>query len=421
MADTQITVYGTAWCSDCKRTKQFLGEQRIPYGWVDVDDDAEGLAFIECAQNGGHSVPTVLFGDGTVLIEPSNAELARKLGISTRAKSDYYDVIIVGGGPAGLTAAFYTAREGLSTLVIDRAGLGGQVAITEQLDNFPGFPEGVTGAEFARRLAQQATRFGVETVAAQKVVQLKEAGEYRVVRTEDGTEYCAEAVLIASGSQYKRTGIPGESDLIGSSVHYCATCDGPFYKGKRLAVIGGGDSAVQESIFLTNFASHVTLLVRGDKLRASQVATDKVLELSERGKIDVLYNTEVVEMSGKPKLEALKIRDRVTGETRLLTPSPAGVFVFIGLSPNTDYVPASVEKDANGFILTPPTLQTSLPGVFAAGDARLGSTKQAASAAGEGATAALMIREYLRHSALHAQHTEASHASDSAHAHAASA
>jgi thioredoxin reductase (NADPH) len=393
MADAQLTVYGTAWCSDCKRTKQFLGEQRVRYNWVDVEQDSEGLAYIEQVQNGKHSVPTLRFLDGSALVEPSNAELARKLGISTRAKSEFYDVIMIGGGPASLTAALYTSREGLSTLIIEKAGLGGQAGITERLDNFPGFPEGVSGDDFARRLVAQAGRFDVEMVSAQAVTDIREDGDYRVVETEDGHVYSAKAVLIATGSRYKRLGVPGEDELIGSSVHYCATCDGPFYKGKNVMVIGGGNSAAEEGVFLTNFAKQVTMLVRGDKLAASQVATDKV---AEKEQISVLYNAEVAELRGAPRLAEVIIKDRTSGQTRTLEPKPDGIFVFIGLSPNSEFLPVSIKKDAQGFIVTSPMLETSMPGVFAAGDVRLGSTKQAASAAGEGATAALMIRDYLR-------------------------
>ena len=190
------------------------------------------MAFIERVQGGGHSVPTLSFPDGTTAVEPTNSELARKLGIPTRAKCDYYDVIIIGGGPAGLTASFYLAREGYSALVIERAGLGGQVGITETLDNFPGFPEGISGEQFTRRLVEQARRFGVETVAAQLVTDIRANADYRIISTEDGHEYTTKAVLVSTGSRYRRMGAVGEDDLVGSSVHYCATCDGPFYKGK---------------------------------------------------------------------------------------------------------------------------------------------------------------------------------------------
>jgi thioredoxin reductase (NADPH) len=392
MTTNQLTVYGTAWCADCKRTKRFLGEQRVQYKWVDVDEDSEGLKYIEQVQNGGHSVPTLLFPDRSILIEPSNAQLAEILGITTRAKHDFYDVVIVGGGPAGLTAALYTARDGMSTLVIDSAGLGGQVGVTELLDNFPGFPEGITGQEFADRLVAQTRRFGVETIAAQPVTELLKDGDYCGVRTQDGSEYRSRALLVATGARYKRLGVEGEAELIGSSVHYCATCDGPFYKGRRIAVVGGGNSAVEEGLFLTNFASQVTLLVRGDKLTASQVAIDNLME---QPNVDVRYNTEVVRLTGSPKLEEVIVRDTRTGEIQVLEPKPAGVFVYIGLAPNSTFLPDMIKRDEHGFVLTSSTLETSIPGLFAAGDVRAGSVHQAASAAGEGATAALMIREYL--------------------------
>lgn len=389
----EIVIYGTVWCSDCKRSKKFLGEHRVQYKWVDVGDDPEGLAYIERVQNGGHSVPTIVFPGGDVLVEPSNSQLAAKLGISTKATCAYYDVIILGGGPAGLTAALYTAREGYSTLVIDGSSLGGQVGITERLDNFPGFPEGISGHEFADRLVEQARRFDVEMIAAQGVTGISRDGDYNVVTTEDGSEYRSKALLIATGSTYKRLGVEGEDELLGTGVHYCATCDGPFYKGKKVAIIGAGNSAAEEGIFLTNFASHVSMLVRGDKLKASQVVVDKI---AEKPSIETLYNTEVVALKGKHKLEEVLVRNRTTGHTQVLEPKPEGLFVFIGLRPNTAFLPSTIKKDEQGFIVTSPTLETSLPGVYAAGDVRLGSTKQAASAAGEGATAALMIRDYLR-------------------------
>lgn len=390
----EIVVYGTAWCSDCKQSKKFLGEHRVQYKWVDVGEDAEGLAYIERVQNGGHSVPTIVFPNGDALVEPSNSQLASKLGISTKAKCEYYEVIIVGGGPAGLTAALYTAREGYSTLVIDRSSPGGQVGITECLDNFPGFPEGVTGREFADRLVEQAKRFDVELIAAQGVTGIAKDGEYNVVTTEDGAEYRSKALLIATGSTYKRLGVEGEDELLGIGVHYCATCDGPFYKGRPVAVVGSGNSAAEEGIFLTNFASHVSLLSRSDKLKASQVAVDKI---AEKPSIEPVFNIEVVALKGTHKLDEVLVKDRTTGVTRVLEPKPAGLFVFIGLTPNTGFLPDTIKKDEQGFIITSATLETSMPGVYAAGDVRLDSTKQAASAAGEGATAALMIRDYLRH------------------------
>lgn len=391
MSHTNLTVYGATWCSDCKRAKKFLGEQRVHYSWVDVEQDAEGLALVERVNSGKRSIPTIVFEDESILVEPSNAELAAKLGLQTRAKMDYYDLIAIGGGPASLTAALYAAREGLDVLVIERSGLGGQAGVTERLDNFPGFPDGIGGGEFADRLTQQARRFGVELLQAQEVTNLRSEEESHYITTADGNEYGARAVLIATGSTYKRLGVPGEDELIGAGVHFCATCDGPFYKGKHVAVIGGGNSAGEESLFLTRFANKVTILVRGEQMTASKVVIDKI---AESDKVEVRYNTEVAELHGEAKLSGLSIRDRSTGAVERL--DVAGAFVFIGLSPNSGWLPTTVKRDQYGFVVTDPTLATSMPGIFAAGDIRKGSTKQAASAAGEGATAALMVREYLK-------------------------
>ena len=390
MSHTNITMYGTHWCGDCKRTKRFFGEQRVHYTFVDVDMDAEGLAVVERVNGGKHIIPTLVFDDGSTLVEPSNAELAAKLGLQTSAKNSFYDLIVVGSGPAGLTAALYAAREGIDTLVIERGGVGGQAAITERLDNFPGFPEGVSGGEFADRLRQQAERFGVEILSAQEVTGIDIDGAYRVARTADGREYRAWSILLAPGSTYRRLGIAGEEDFIGSGVHFCATCDGPFYRGKDVLVVGGGNSAGEESLFLAEFASHVTIVTRSSQLSASKIVAQKV---QEDQRIDVIAHAAPVEFRGDKKLETVVLEDTQTGEQRELHPS--GVFVFIGLTPNTDILKGKVALDERGFIVTDATLQTNIPGVFAAGDSRAGSTKQAASAAGEGAAAALMIRRYI--------------------------
>jgi thioredoxin reductase (NADPH) len=390
MSHTNITMYGTLWCSDCKRTKKFFGEQRVQYEFIDVDQDQDGLALVERVNNGKHIIPTLVFADGSTLVEPSNAELAAKLGLQTRAKNPFYDLIIVGSGPAGLTAALYAAREGIETLVIERGGIGGQAGVTERLDNFPGFPEGVSGADFADRLRRQAERFGVEILSAQEVTEVGVDGEYRFVRTADGAEYRAWAVLLAPGSTYRRLMVPGEEDFIGAGVHFCATCDGAFYRGKDVLVVGGGNSAGEEGIFLTKFADHVTIATRDDHLSASKVVVEKV---QEQPRIDVLTNVTPAEFRGNGRLQAVVLKDTRTGELREI--NPAGVFVFIGLTPNTDIVKDLVARDQWGFIATDGMLTTSVPGIFAAGDCRQGSTKQAASAAGEGAAVALAIRRYI--------------------------
>jgi thioredoxin reductase (NADPH) len=398
MDQPEITVYGTLWCSDCKRAKQFFGDHRVRYDFIDVDADPAGMAVVEEVNGGKQIIPVITFSDGRTLVEPSNADLAAALGLQTVAARTYYDLIVIGSGPAGLTAALYAAREGIDTLVIERSGVGGQAGVTERLDNFPGFPEGVTGAEFAARLRAQAERFGVEILSAQEVTAIGAEGRYHGVSTADGHTYQGGAVLLALGSTYRRLGIPGEEDFIGAGVHFCATCDGAFYRDREVLVIGGGNSAGEESVFLTRFARKVTILTRDDHLSASRVVVEKV---TENPAIEVLTSSTPVEFRGDSRLRSVVVADRATGDRTEL--SPDGVFVFIGLSPNTELVSGLVELDHLGFIHTDMGMQTSLAGMFAAGDVRAGSTKQAASAAGEGAAAALAIRRYLETEGLRDQ------------------
>jgi thioredoxin reductase (NADPH) len=323
-------------------------------------------------------------------VEPSNAALAAKLGLQTHPECRFYDVVVIGGGPAGLTAALYAAREGIDTLVVERAAPGGQAAVTELLDNYPGFPDGISGAEFADRLVTQSRRFGVEVLSATEASSVSRDGQYEVVKLANGDEVRANAVLLAPGATYRRLGIPNEDTFIGAGVHFCATCDGPFYRDQEVLVVGGGSSAAEGALFLAKFASHVTLAVRGDALSASQLPRSKVLN---HARIDVRTNTLVKEFRGDSRLRGVVLLDERTGKEEEL--KLAAVFVFVGLEPDTHFLRGVVDLDAHGFVRTGPTLETSQPGVFAAGDARLGSSKQLVSAAGEGATAALMIRKYL--------------------------
>jgi thioredoxin reductase (NADPH) len=411
MAQTEITVYGAHWCPDCRRSKQFLGEHQIPYAWVDIEQDKEAEQFVIERNDGKRIIPTITFADGSFLVEPTNAELAEKLGLKTKATRSHYDVIVLGGGPAGLTAAIYTAREAIDTLVIERAAFGGQAAGTEKLDNMPGFPDGVAGIDFSQRLRQQAERFNVELLEAQEVEEIETHENYHCVKTGDGSQYSGSAILVATGSRYKRLNVPGEDDYLGAGVHFCATCDGPFYRGKRVAVVGGGNSAAEESLLLTKFADHVTILVRKGAFKASQIIQENVLSNT---KIDVRWHTEVEEFIGEDsKLKELRIKNSQTGASEVMPID--GAFIFIGLVPNTAYLQGSgVRLDRWGFVITghalmhqkerpsgfegrdPLLLETSVPGIFAAGDVRDTSTKQVVSAAGEGSSAALMIREYLK-------------------------
>ncbi len=389
-----MTVYGALWCPDCRRSKQFLAEHRIPYRWVDIEQEPETQETVRQLNNGRQIIPTIVFDDGgPILVEPSNAELAARLGINPQASRSYYDLIIVGGGPAGLTAAIYAAREGMDTLIIERGGVGGQAGSTERIDNYPGFAEGITGAELADRMREQAERFGVEILVAQTVASVDpgpDTGGVRTVTTETGQEYRAPALLLTPGTRYRRLNVPGEVDFIGAGVHFCATCDGPFYRDMETLVVGGGNSGVEEGLFLTRFASRVTVLEVGDRLRASQVLQDKA---AAHPQMDIRLNTTVREFRGNGKLSSVLVEDLVTSEQEEL--HPAGVFVFIGLDPNTGFLSGAVELDQRGFIVTESGMETSRHGIFAAGDARAGSTKQVAAAVGEGAAALIAIRAHM--------------------------
>ncbi len=401
-----ITVYGALWCPDCRRSKQFLAEHRVPYRWIDIEQQPDAQDTVRQLNDGRQIIPTIVFGDGgPVLAEPSNADLAARLGINPQASRSHYDLIIVGAGPAGLTAAIYAAREGMDTLIIERGGVGGQAGSTERIDNYPGFAQGITGADLADQMREQAERFGVEFLVAQTVASIDTPltdGEQpgampalHTVNTESGQQYRAPALLLTPGTRYRRLNVPGEDDFIGAGVHFCATCDGPFYRDMETLVVGGGNSGVEEGLFLTRFATRVTVLEVGDRLRASQVLQDKAVA---HPRMDIRLNTAVREFRGNGKLESVLVEDLKTGRQEELHPS--GVFVFIGLDPNTGFLSDVVELDQRGFIVTgsgtrPFPMETNRHGIFAAGDARAGSTKQVAAAVGEGAAALIGIRSHM--------------------------
>lgn len=407
--EPEIIVYGAYWCPDCHRSKKFLGEQFIPYRWVDIEQDPQAEQLVMQMNGGKRIIPTIVFPDGSFLAEPTNAALARKLNLKTEARLRYYDLVIVGGGPAGLTAAIYAAREGVETLVVERSGLGGQASLTGGIDNFPGFPEGISGQEFAGRVAQQAMRFGVEILQAADIHKICWHDGYQCAMTDEGVHLHGRSVLVASGARYRRLGVPGEDEFIGAGIHFCATCDGPFYKGtQEVVVVGGGNSAVEEGLHLTRFTGQVTLLVRGEALTASQILIDKVNEPGS--KVRMRYQTVVEAFEGTgSRLESVRVKDMQSGGVETL--HPAAAFIFIGQKPNSEFARGHLELDDYGYILTghdllhgperpagrdPFAFETSVPGVFAAGDVRHGSTKQVASAVGEGAAAAIAIREYLK-------------------------
>lgn len=388
----EVSVYGAPWCPDCKRSKAFLAAHRIDYRWVDIDQDSAGREYVERIQGGGRTIPTIVFDDGSYLLEPSDEELARRLGIVVEASRRAYDLVIVGGGPAGLTASIYAAREGISVVVVDSGGLGGNAGVTERIDNYPGFPDGISGAELVDRFAAQARRYEVELVAGASVSALAPSGEDLGLTLASGQELVAHAVLLATGSTYRRLGVPGEDELVGAGVHFCSTCDGPFYRGaEEILVVGGGNAALEEGLFLSQFADRIRVVQNQPQLTASRLLQDKV---AADPRFVVHTNTELVRIEGTGRVQGVVGRDRTTGEEQRW--APAAVFAFIGLTPNSALVGELVELDRWGFVVTNDAFAASLGGLFAAGDVRSGSTKQLAAAVGEGAAALLAVRSHLQ-------------------------
>jgi thioredoxin reductase (NADPH) len=386
-----MTVYGASWCPHCKRVKKFLSAHRVRYANVDVDAQPEAIERVKELQGGGQIIPTVVYPDGGFEVNPSDEALARRIGLTLKAERSAYDLVIVGGGPAGLAAAIYAAREGIDAIVAEASALGGQAGISDRIDNYPGFPDGISGAELAARFVAQARRYGVELLSAVSVTAVQRDGEDLVTTLSSGQQLTSHAVIVATGSTYKRLDVPGEDDLIGAGVHFCATCDAPFYKGAdEVVVIGGGNSALEEGLHLSEFAKKVRVLTR-DGLTASPV-------LQERVRSDPQFTlhtgVDIVELEGdQGRFAAVVARDRDRGETRRFP--AAAAFVFIGLTPNSAFLGDDVKRDGGGFLVTSPTMETSMPGVFAAGDVRAGSTKQLGSAVGDGIAALLMTRGYL--------------------------
>ena len=304
---------------------------------------------------------------------------------------EIYDVIIIGAGPTGLAAALYTSREGYKTLVLEFAVIGGMAALTADIENYPGFEEGIGGLELSDKLYKQAKRFGAEIKLGVKVDKIEQSGEIVTLSRDNGEAFTGKSVIIATGSTYRELGIAGEKELIGKGIHFCPTCDGPVYRGKDMIVVGGGNSALQESVFLSRFATKITILVRKQQFSGSQVLIDEVMALPN---VEVRYGRSIssfIETEGK--FSGVKLN--VEGQTELETIEAPALFELIGLLPNTTFLNKTIKLDEYNFVKTDMHFQTNMPGVFCAGDVRSGSTWQIASAVGEGASAALEVRKYL--------------------------
>jgi len=302
--------------------------------------------------------------------------------------NEKYDVVIIGGGPAGLTAGLYTSRARLNSLLIEKGLVGGQVANAEWVENYPGFPEGIGGFELGQLMHQQATKYGLKTLLAE-VTGIELQGEQKVIRTTEG-DFIAKAVIIAGGSERQKLGVPGEEEFTGKGVSYCATCDAAFFKEQPVAVVGGGDAAITEALYLTKFASRVTVIHRRDQLRASRILQEKALS---QPKIKFRWNSTVEKIEGGDIVERIRLRQVKTGKKSAL--KVAGIFMSIGLKPNTDYLKSILSLDVTGLIITDEKMETEIPGIFAAGDIRHNSVRQTITAAGDGATAAIYAEKFI--------------------------
>ena len=408
-----IRVTGALWSSSSHEVKDFLTRNQIPYQWLDIEKDHEAQSLIESVKDETGRLPVVFFPDGSVLIEPDNIELAEKIGLKTQATEPFYDLIIVGGGPAGLGAAVYSGSEGLKTLMIEREAVGGQAGTSSRIENYLGFPNGISGAELARRAATQARKFGVEILSAQSVEKVRVEDPYRFVVLSDGSELSCHALLIATGVNTRQLDQPGIEKLSGAGVYYGASlAEAIAYKDQDVFVVGGANSAGQAALFFARYAHKVTILSRSSSLSRSMSAY-LVKQIAKIENIEVLDYTNVDEVHGTDQLESVTFTNRDSGETKNVP--AAALFVFIGAVPRSEPVVGVVERDRVGFILTgqdlvddgkrpqgwkpkrdPFYLESSVPGIFAAGDVRHGSVKRVATAVGEGAVAVKLIHQHLR-------------------------
>ena len=408
-----IRVAGNVLSPSSFAVKDFLASNLVPYQWLDLENDATVRELLSGASGGVTRDPIVLFPDGTMLVQPTPRELAEKVGMQTRAKQPFYDLIVVGAGPAGLAAAVYGASEGLRTILVERSAPGGQAGSSSKIENYLGFPGGIRGDDLARRAADQAKRFHAEIITPQEAVQIKREDPYRKVILSDGSELTGYAVLIAPGMEVRRLEVPGIEPLLGAGVFYgAALTEAATYRGQDVLIVGGANSAGQGAMFFSRHARKVTVLVRGPNIAAA-MSRYLVDRLAETPNVDVLVNTSVVGVRGNGRLETVTVRDGGTGTQRELP--AAGMFIFIGAAPRTALVADVVLRDPQGFVLTgrdlmaagnrpagwtpardPFPFETSVPGIFCAGDARYGSGKRCAAAVGEGSATVSMIHQYLQ-------------------------
>ncbi len=409
-----LRVLGTRWSPRSYELREFLARNQVPYRWLDVEAaerDPEVRQALDMLEPAEQQFPLVLFSDGARLPDPAHAELAGRVGLRTRAGTDSYDLIIVGGGPAGLAAGVYGASEGLKTVIVEREAPGGQAGLSARIENYLGFPSGLSGADLARRAAAQARRFGVEILSPQEATAVRVQDSYRIVRLADGSEISSEALIIAAGVQWRKLDVPGMDKLTGAGVYYGAgSTEALSCKDSDVYVVGGANSAGQAALNFSRYARRVIILVRSESLAAS-MSKYLIDEISRTPNVQVEYLTRVVEVHGQDRLEAITLDCRRGGVREKVEAS--ALFVFIGAQPRTDWLDGLVERDQHGFILTGPDLmrdgkppkswnldrdpgllETSVPGIFAVGDVRHGSVKRVASGVGEGSIAIQFVHQY---------------------------
>ncbi len=410
-----IRVLGTRWSRRSYELRDFLARNHVPYQWIDVElsaNDPETRRLLKALGPEISNLPVVLFPDGTKLLEGALTEVAQKVGLRTRAQTSFYDLAIVGGGPAGLAAAVYGASEGLNTVMIEREAPGGQAGMSSRIENYLGFPNGLSGGDLARRAVVQARRFGVEILSPQEVVGIRTEGSYRIVRLADGLEISCHALMIATGVQWRRLEAPGIDRLQGSGVYYGGgATEALSCKGEIVYIVGGANSAGQAAMNFAKFAERVVILVRGDSL-ASTMSQYLIDQIKEMPNIQIWAHASVGEVHGETHLEEVSV---ICSDTNKIERVPASsIFIFIGALPRTEWLGNLVERDERGFILTGPDLirdgqhpkgwslerdpfllETNVPGIFAVGDVRHGSVKRVASGVGEGSVAVQFIHQYL--------------------------